>query len=447
MKHVRFLMLSVLLMLLSACDNQPATPTPAIGPTQTPGVTATVEATQPTPGGPDITPTVSAGVTSMPLVPPTPTQPAIDTLAPDLEKMLNAGLRPTPVGSSDGMHIEGVRAFKLQGSKPLWVAHSYGSRSFEPEEKHYVSIYEHENERWHSLASIPLESTDYVDRAGVTQVQIEPKNMWLQVDGGAGAHSGVFDLLRFDGTTLSLEQENFSSSPGAGEVRDVNGDGTPDLVLNGTDDFVFCYACGVRLINFTVLRWDGTKMAGVELSPLATSAPEEAQRLNDLAIKETKGDLWKAAKENIEKAKALAPQDETLVWNAALIGLTADARAAHTKETGHPLLAMVFYGDYDAAIASIREYSPEELFRPQSPLIVGTPAEGDEETLRQRIIETTTKAIEADPNLAGAYFLRGWARFKAGADSPEATADIVRASELAPNEELFKFAAAYMQDK
>ncbi len=431
MKYMRFLMLAILLMLLSACGDQPAPPAPATGPTQTPGAAATSEATsQPT------------------SVTPEATQPLTDMLTPELEKILNAELQPTPVGSSDLMHIEGVHVFKLQGSsKPLWVAHTYGSRSFEPEEKHYVAIYAHENEKWHPLGRVQLEATDYVDRAAVSEVQIEPENIWLQVDGGAGAHSGIFDLLRFDGTALSMELENFASSPGAGEVRDVNGDGAPEAVLNGNDAYVFCYACGVQLINFGVKKWDGTKMVDVELSSLAASVPEEARRLNDLAIKQTKGDLWKAAKENIQKAKALAPQDETLAWNAGLISLTADAREAHVKESGHPVLAMVFYGDYDAAIASIREYSPEEIFRPQSPLVVGTPAEGDDDTLRERIIDTTTRAIEADPNLAGAYFLRGWARFKAGADSPEATADIVRASELAPNEELFKFAAGYMTDK
>lgn len=466
MKQLPFLTLAGLLLLAAACDTAPTSPTPiaaTVGATSVANVPTVAVADTPLPttdtgtgeatGTPTAAtipateaaaaPTTSSGSAATPVA----TQAAIDTMAADLEKELNAKITPTPDGSPD-QHIEGVRVFRAQGgNSPLWVAYTYGARSFEPEEKHYVAIYAHPNEKWQELSKVEMDLPDYINPESVTQVQIDPTQLWVAVDGGAGAHAGAFYLLRFDGRTLRKEVEASSASPGAGEVRDVNGDGTPDVVLDESDPYVFCYACGVRLLNFGVMRWDGNQMVRVELLPLRDTSPTEANRLNQIAVREAKAELWKAAKEDIEKAKAIAPQDETLGWNVAIIGITADARQAHIKDSGHPLLATVFYGDYDAAIASIRQYSPEELFSPKSPIIVGTPAEGNEESLRKSIIDTTTKALEVDPNLAGAYFLRGWAEFEAGKDSAAATADVKRAAELNSQEEFFKNATAYMTNK
>lgn len=432
MKYLRFALLTGLLLLVSACDQQTVPPT-SVSLIQTPGsATATPQSS------PKVTPLATPGAT----------QVTTDTMAIELEKMLTDKLQATPTGSNDAMHIDGVHAFKLQGdNQPLWVAHTQGSRSFEPEEKHYIAIYAHPNEKWQEMSRVELDEADYVDKASVTQVQIDPTQVWLQVDAGVGAHAGIFYVLRFDGTSLHKEVEFSNATPGAGEVRDVNGDGTPDVVLNESDSYIFCYVCGVQLINFGVMSWDGTRLVRVELKPLATSASEEAKRLNDLAIKETGGDLWKAAKENIQKALALDPQNATLIWNAALIGITADAREAHVKDSGHPVMAMLFYGDYAAAIARIRNHTPEKLFGPESPLILGTPAEGDVESFKKLVTETTTKALGAEPDLAGALFLRGWAEFALGKDNAAATADIQRAAELDPNEALFQVTSAYISDK
>jgi hypothetical protein len=435
MKYLRFTMLIVLLLLASACDQQSVPPT-AVSLTQTPGQGVTTA--QPTSA---TTPLVS-------VVTPGATQVATDTMAIELEKILTDKLQVAPTESNDGLHIEGAHAFKLQGgNQPLWAAHTFGSRSFEPEEKHYVAIYAHPNEKWQEMSRVELDEADYVDRTSVTQVQIEPTQTWLRVDAGVGAHGGMFYVLRFDGTSIHKEVAFSNATPIAGEVRDVNGDGAPDVVLNESDSYIFCYVCGVQLVNFGVLSWDGTKLARVELKPLATTAPAEARRLNDLAIKQAGGGLWKSARENIQKSVPLDPQNATLVWNAALIGVTASGREEHVKDSSHPVLTMLFYGDYDAAIARIRQHSPEKLFGAESPLVLGTPAEGDVETFKKLVVETTTKALGAEPDLAGALFLRGWAEFELGKDNAAATADIQRAAELDPNEELFRLAAAYITDK
>lgn len=427
MKYLRLLMLAGLLLLVAACDQQTVTPTPVALPTQTPEVIATLEPT--------------------PAITPGPMESITDTLSVELERLLSANITPTPTEATGEIHIEGVHAFKLQGGdQPLWAAHTYGPRNFEPQENHYVTLYSYPNEKWQELARIELDSADYMDPTSVKQVQVDGKGTWLQVEAGAGAHGGVFYLLRWDGKTLHKEIEASNSIPFVGEVRDINGDGMGDVVLNESDAYIFCYACNVRLLNFGVMRWDGTTMERVNVEKITSSPDNEASRLNNLAIDQADAGLWKAAKENIDKARALSSQDAALAWNAGLIGITADARQGHIPDSGHALLATVFYGDYDAAIASIRRYSPEELFGPQSPLVAGTPAEGDAETLQTQIVETTTKALSVDPDLAGALFLRGWGHFQAG-DSAQAAVDLTRAAQLKPEEDLFKNATAYVKNR
>ena len=109
-------------------------------------------------------------------------------------------------------------------------------------------------------------------------------NIWLEAQGGAGAHSGCYDLLRFDGRQLHSEAAACSSSPGDSRLEDVNGDGVNDVVLDATDYYVFCYACGVRQINYTVMRWDGQKIVEVKLAPLPGPRSGEVYNLTNQAI-------------------------------------------------------------------------------------------------------------------------------------------------------------------
>ena len=63
------------------------------------------------------------------------------------------------------------------------------------------------------------------------------------------------EIVRLAGDVLSQELDSFSPSPGACAVKDVNNDGANEVVLDATDPYVFCYACGVRLINYTCLLY------------------------------------------------------------------------------------------------------------------------------------------------------------------------------------------------
>jgi hypothetical protein len=227
-------------------------------------------------------------------------------------------------------------------------------------------------------------------------------------------------------------------------VADLNGDGVQEVILNATDPYVFCYACGVRKIGFQVFTWDSPdeRMMEVSLQPFLMGQPQPMRDLVNPTVKLAQAGLWKDALDQISEAKELAtqyPESDawTLDWDYTLIKLHADAMAEEVAESQYPLLSNIFYGDYAAALDIMRGYDSEELFGPDSRLIVGTVAEGWEDTLSEWIIDSTSLALEAQPDLAAAYFLRGWAIYLVNPNDPEALADLERAAELAPDEPLF----------
>ncbi len=120
--------------------------------------------------------------------------------------------------------------------------------------------------------------------------------------------------------------------------------------------------------------------------------------------------------------------------------------AKHAKNSGYPLLSNVFYGDYAAAVDLMRPYPPAQIFTSTTPLVVGTVAEGWLPQLTQPITTSATSALQARPDLAAAYFLRGWAEYLADPVNllPQAKSDVTKAASLAPNDALYKQSAAFL---
>jgi hypothetical protein len=139
------------------------------------------------------------------------------------------------------------------------------------------------------------------------------------------------------------------------------------------------------------------------------------------------------------------PQRDTIIWNIALIRLTAEGRAQQARSGTYPLLEHLFYGDYTAVLGILSGYRAEELFSRPNPLIVGTVAEGFEEPLADYIRTYTTRALAVQPDLAAAYLLRGWAHYLTDPTSPQALADVERAAELEPEIPLLADSAAYLR--
>lgn len=451
MRWLILICVACLALMVSGCgaqQDETATTMPA---TEVPPPTAT-----------EASPTTAPTPTDAPTQPPpspTPTNPPASVGAgAELIDQVQAAFAETlaltvTTAPTSGLGINGVSAFPLEspsGWSRFWAVHTIGLRNFDTDQPHVVAIYTQRTdgavEEVTRLALVggadqgQLTSPDYLGEGSVAQAKIEPGHIWLTVEGGAGAHSGVFQLLRFDGQTLAGEIGAGNSAPGVGGLLDINNDGLQEVTINASDFYVFCYACGVRLLQYDLWRWNGERMEQVTLQPLPTSAPLELQTANDTAIELAEAGLWKDALKTVEKGLMLGLTDpsQTFAWNASLIRLNADAKRTqmNNKSSAYPLLDHVFYGDYPGAVNLMRPYLPEEIFSLTSPLISGTVAAGWEESLASWLDISTTSALGVMPDLAPAHFLAGWAAFLVG-DQEEAVRSVARAAQLDPDDKLY----------
>ncbi len=382
-------------------------------------------------------PTDASTATPLPTPPPDTT-----TLAERFVQALGITIQP------DAGAWEGVQVLALEPPPewpPLWVAYTYGFRTFDPLRDHAVGLFTWQDGDWTELGRIELSCPDYVNQNSVRQVFLEPTTIWLTVEGGTGAHSGCFDLLRWDGASFHTVISNFNSSPEAGRIQDVDGDGRSEVLLNLTEPYVFCYACGVRLYAVRLLRWDGETLAEVTPQRLLGDVDPALRRLNDQAVAWAEANLLLDAAAAIADARNLAPDNETVYWNEQWIRLHLNGRLDAAQ--AYPLLGQIFYGDWAGAVSVMRAYTPAEIFSLPSPLIQGTPAEGWEDVLGDWIVTFAEDALAAKPDLAPAYFLRGWAVFLAAPEDPQVLADVAQAASLAPDDPLYAASLAWLRDR
>lgn len=432
MKKIAF-WLMITMLALAACT----APKPAATATPIPPATATAAPTD-TPIPPTATP-LPPSPTPQPTATATPIPPNTAELSAQLMAELYPGGVPAPEDVT--VSVQGVRVLPLvvpTGSRPLWAAFSVGRNGYLPEEpKHFVAIFTAENRQWQKIDSLTLTDPDYLDEHSFQQVMLEPTHIWLQIDGGAGAHSGVFNLIMFDGKQLSLKLSSFSANPGAASVSDLDGDGLLEVILNTTEYYVFCYACNVRLPMMQVYRWDGNGLVAVELTKLGNDAPADLREANNRMVELAQAWLWKDALAAMDAVQAIGSDDETVAWNVRLVQMNTDSLTEEIGVSSYPLLAYIFFGDYDGALNLLRPFSADELFSVQSPLIAETPAEGWESALRDWIFQATDLALAEKPNLAAAHFLRGWAAFINDGATDEVRAEVAQAVSLSPDESLF----------
>ena len=334
-------------------------------------------------------------------------------------------------------------------------------RSYPPEkdQPHVVALYTRSGDAWQQLAMQPIGSADnpddlgagYIDRGGVHQVTVEPQGVWLQVDAVVGAHSGTLHLLRYAGGQITVEAANTSASPGSGYVADLNGDGLGDVVLDASDAYVFCYACGVRYVDYSVLRWDGDALVPVELSLLPESAPAALRDANNKAVILAQLNLWQDALNQLAMVAAQNQADDTGIvgWNVALIHLIGEARREAATQDIYPILQQLFYGDYVAAVAPFRTHPPAEVFAQPSALVQGTVAEGWEDSVRSWVFQVTDPMVESeevgDDVKASAHFLRAWAAYVVDPADPAVGENMTQTTQLAPDDAFFNACASYLE--
>jgi hypothetical protein len=399
---------------------------------------------------PTITPAteivISTSTNPAPNSTPVPILPISDTSS--LETLVLGTLTPDVY---DGIQILPMATFP--GQPQLWAVYSTGLRNFEAagSPSHFIAIFTRDaTSNWLELSRINLEtspdkpSPDYIDNSGIKQVQIGPTRIWLTVEGGIGAHGGVFQLLSFDGKQLKIEITGSNDSPVAGSLQDVNNDGLLDAILNVSDNYVFCYACSVRKYAYEVYRWDSarTSMVNVDLTSLISDQPEVVAKPNNLAVSLALAGLWKDALVQAKLAMNAAVFDNTVdlntvVWNLAIIQLHTDALGKAVIEGPYPLIANVFYGDYDSAVDIFHKYSPDQIFSMRSPLIIDTPAEGFESSLGTYLFDSANLALNLESELSSAYFIRAWAEYLKDPADPNIKADVGKALILSPGDPLF----------
>ncbi len=97
-------------------------------------------------------------------------------------------------------NFQGVTITELTvpaGSPPLWMAHTYGFRSFdETGVPHFVAIYAFGADGvWQEMGRQELDCPTFVMEESATQVNVDPQHVWIELVAGTGAHSGCLDLL------------------------------------------------------------------------------------------------------------------------------------------------------------------------------------------------------------------------------------------------------------
>lgn len=476
--HVTTTATIALVLSLTACT--PAAPTnPASQDAATPTSVATGEAAARTP-----TLAAAAVVTATAAV--TGTAPAELPAGASPPTLADLGVADPAAGAFEAVAVHPVAG---PAGRPLWVAHTTGARGYDPGGPHVVAVLDRASDTWRLVDRMELGADvkaasatpdpdayfgpDYLAPDGVAAAAVEPTHLWLTVDGGVGAHGGSFALLSFDGAKLTLEAHASNGFPGVGRVEDLNGDGVGEVILDRTDAYVFCYACGVRAASVDVLKWRDGHLTSVTLRPLADGANATDVRL---ALDAVSGGFWDAAYGLLHGAiqsdpfrqqffGPRTPTNATVVPSAGwdilmddLLVIEANWKARtvlNRDDAPYPLLQHVFVGDWSGAVEPLRSIAPDRLFAPDSPLVAGTPAEGNVAALAERIADAAGAALQYGPKLANApyplhwraadsTFLRGWSAWLAAPGDAAARADIAEAAALAPDDPLYTASAAWI---
>jgi hypothetical protein len=265
-----------------------------------------------------------------------------------------------------------------------------------------------------------------------------------------------FNLLSFDGKTLIVQAAVGNNAYDLLQLRDVNGDGALDVVLDQSDYMISGAGSNIGEMRFQVQAWDEQQGRLVDkqlaLLPDAGPEPHPARSLSNEAVRLAGAGLWRDAGQVIAQAKAaasgLTPEaaGDTLNWNYGIIKEYTDAMigtiSGGRRGDGSVILNSAYYGDAAGAVDVLRRYDLAEVFDPDSPVSeeLGPITSS---RLADIVVERTTAWLAIRPELAAAHFLRGWAYALRG-DEATAAVEIGRAVDLAPGDAFYEQAAAYL---
>ena len=95
------------------------------------------------------------------------------------------------------MNFDALRHFHAG----IWLGYffrtSVGFRSFDPLRNHFVAVFAYENEKFREIGRVSLEDPDILFDNSVMNQEIDGR-IWLEVNGGVGAHGNCLNVLRLD---------------------------------------------------------------------------------------------------------------------------------------------------------------------------------------------------------------------------------------------------------
>lgn len=456
LRPVAILAAALVALAATACTDNDPTPTAGGGtPTATASAVGTDSATEPastTPAG-NLTPTATDGATETATADLTATpddetdeEPSAEALlSRNLVSSLTTGL--TPDETREALEdIEVVTVTLAIEEREVWIAATSGSGIYSlPESReHVAAAYEIVDGSWVELAHMALASAPTFAELEVV-AEWHEGSAWIAVHGLTGAHSGTFELLQFDGFGLYSNLWWFSSMPGAATVVDLDAAAPPEIVLNATDPYVYCYACGVRAWDEVIYRWMDGQLVEVPLAGV-TSGDQLVTDLTEFAALYAQADLWRRALDAANEALALEPENEDVWWLHALISRVADSRLEHAGAEQQPFMTNVLAGEYEAAVDLMRPYLPATALAPDGPLVEGTVAEeGWDDATATWVLDYTERALAVAPDLAAAHAVRAFGLL---AENPEDWSGALQAMETAlqlePQDDFYREAVQYL---
>ncbi len=405
--------------VLMSCGNTPASEGPAMTPVATnppqPTITPVLIDTQATP-----VPATPSALNPTSFAVPTSTPSNIDAVdATAIAATIEAAMPATATPDASGLLAS------LQGETAVVGLFSNADTTFfatittgmleNYDDPHPLVIYAKTNTGYTEVARYDFVDNEYIGGIELLSEYTDNSMAYFMVSGGIGAHSSFSTLFTFDGTTVRKSGEYFSSAGGgAVTLADIDGDNLREIVADDTDYYIFCYACGVRSYSEIIHVWDGTAFVP---QTLVDSADAQLQ----LAIDYARAGRWNMVTGAL--TKAAAPTSTTDRWNVWQLKRMVQARTPQAGDA-FPLLAYVFYGDYDAAVNVLRQYPVADVVSEDGALIAGTTAEGFSDALVENVVRLTSTALKQDESLTSAQFLRGWALTLLDPRDPAGLADL-----------------------
>ncbi len=261
---------------------------------------------------------------------------------------------------------------------------------------------------------------------------------WLEAIGVAGAHGVTYDLLLWNGRQLLPVVGHFSSAPGnvvapgaAAELRDLNGDGDPELVIDRTDAYLFFYTSQIWHADAAVLRRVGDEFHEVVLSLPPATVGDEALAGARSSLAFAAAGWWPYALEHAEAALELAPDNEQLAWNLIVIRERAGAALREAERNPIPWLGQLLAGDWGHTVEELRAV-PHLRWLELDFILRDTPLEGLESSVGLLVEQRTAAALTAADHLpvqhtAPAYLMRGLARWWLGEGMMPTAIELVEA--------------------